>query len=178
MGKHHKLLSKRNYLIISSLIVIAIYCYQRFRQPTSIDFLDASQDVECSLDYVIDGDSIKANCQQQLVEIRLQHIDAPELAQEPWGKQSRLALQELLPQQFFVDFQGKDVYFRYLGVIYVDDISINQTLVGQGYARIYVHYQPPKGYKAAMKSAQKQRLGIWSAEGLHQDPQRFRRLSP
>src|SRR5512134_3237519 len=45
---------------------------------------------------VVDGDSIEAVIQGKREHIRLIGIDAPELAQRPWGKKAKKYLEELV----------------------------------------------------------------------------------
>lgn len=132
----------------------------------------------CRVKTVLDGDSLIANCGNKVVEIRLQHIDAPELLQDKWGIQSRQQLKKILANKTFTAvFHEIDVYQRYIATISIADIDVNQLMVEQGYARVYSKYHPPVQYIQSMKNAKSNRLGIWQTEGLQQDPQRFRRLS-
>ncbi|PIE44042.1 MAG: hypothetical protein CSA45_06905, partial [Gammaproteobacteria bacterium] len=66
----------------------------------------------CTVTRVIDGDSLIATCHGQKHKLRLMHIDAPELAQQPWGQHAKQALAALAQTQIWVDFHGQDVYQR------------------------------------------------------------------
>lgn len=170
------------YLVVSSLIVLGIYFY---RQPSPTLPIPQRQSYTCKIVKVTDGDSVTAICQQlssQLLSLRLQYIDAPEFSQFPWGKASQDTLTQLLAAndyQVKIQFDGKDVYQRYLAELYIniDAKAINQIMVERGMARVYARYDPPKTYLTAMQAAKKQRRGIWQEKGLHQDPQRYRRLA-
>ncbi len=133
----------------------------------------------CHLETVVDGDSIEAKCHDdgKLLRIRLNHIDAPEMKQGDWGRISKMALADLLTPTIDIRFQGRDVYQRYLGEIKSRQHIVNVELVERGMARVYKRYHPPKIYLTAMQRAKAQKRGIWRETGLHQDPQKFRRLS-
>lgn len=169
------LMGKMAYIGISSLIVIVIFLSTEQRFSTLND--DRSSFSDCRVLHVIDGDSIKVNCQGRALNLRLQHIDAPEISQSPWGRRAEHALTKLLEQHVDVSLHGKDIYGRYLAALTQQGLDINLALVQQGYARVYSRYQPPESYKKAMQAAKSQGLGIWQKAGLQQNPQRWRRLS-
>ena len=51
----------------------------------------------CTVSSVHDGDTIRAECNAEKLKVRLYCIDAPEMGQKPWGRESRDTLRELLP---------------------------------------------------------------------------------
>lgn len=178
-----RLLSRSAYLLFSSLLVAGITWWRSTPQRPA---LPAPDDGVCEVLQIIDGDSLTVNCQGQkghngqTHELRLMHIDAPELTQPRWGDKAKQALQALAVSQVTVHFHGKDIYQRDLAVIFPPTQgaeAINLTLVKQGVARVYSRYQPPAEYLTAMKTAKRHGVGIWQYSGLHQDPQRFRRLA-
>lgn len=181
MNKRHiinSLLSRNTYLLLSSLIIILIAYLTA--KPNRAD--TKPHDGLCQVNSIIDGDSLTVTCAGRQYPLRLMHIDAPELGQQPWGKKAKMALQALAGQSVQVAFHGHDVYARELAIIYAstatpDMLSINEQLVQQGFARVYRRYQPPPKFVAAMKAAKRQQRGIWQQDGLHQDPQRYRRLA-
>lgn len=127
----------------------------------------------------MDGDTVTVICPQvtkSVLTVRLQAIDAPEVEQAPWGMLSRQQLQQLVTKELVVLFSGSDVYQRYLGTIFLGKQDINQAMLEKGMARVYRRYQPPNHYLSTMQRAKEKQIGIWSVAGLHQDPQRYRRL--
>ena len=53
-------------------------------------------DISATVIGVTDGDTIQVRNQQgEIIKVRLGCIDAPELAQQTWGKQSKNRLQQL-----------------------------------------------------------------------------------
>lgn len=166
-----------SYAVLSSLAVLII-TLSTSRPPASSTTTVVKQAI-CQVLRVTDGDSLSVSCDNQTHRLRLMYIDAPEIKQQPWGEKARVALQALVKQQVFVAFHGKDVYHRDLALIYSDEArttALNLTLVKQGAVRVYSRYQPPAEYMTAMQIAKQNRLGIWQRQGLHQDPQRYRRL--
>ncbi|PID65162.1 MAG: nuclease [Gammaproteobacteria bacterium] len=172
----NRLLSRTTYLLLSSMAVVVIAWWTApLRRPAP----PAADSGMCTVTRVIDGDTLIATCHGQKHKLRLMHIDAPELAQQPWGQRAKQALAALAQTQIWVDFHGQDVYQRDLAEVYSADKthSINQALVEQGMARVYRRYQPPTTLLDAMKNAKQQGIGIWQQSGLQQNPQRFRRLA-
>ncbi|WP_234413886.1 thermonuclease family protein [Ideonella sp. A 288] len=85
---------------------------------------------------VIDGDSLwwQASPTAKPVEVRLAHIDAPEICQA-WGPQARAALQDLvLDRPVSLRAVGRDDYGRTLGVLHTEGIDVNLKMVEEGHA--------------------------------------------
>jgi micrococcal nuclease len=61
-------------------------------------------------------------------------VDAPELKQNPWGQQSKSRLQQLLPvgQSVQVRSIERDKYKRLVAEIFVNNRSVNLTMVQEG----------------------------------------------
>jgi endonuclease YncB( thermonuclease family) len=130
----------------------------------------------CRLDKVRDGDSLSVTCGNQRQEVRLYCIDAPELAQRPWGKQSRTALRRFTGQTIALKVQGKDRFGRLVAeVINADGTNLNLAQLKDGQAAMYRHYCKRNNYDAAEQSAQKAHRGIWSKPGQQQRPWEYRR---
>ena len=100
---------------------------------------------------VYDGDTITCDidCGLSIVlkqqKIRLYGINAPEVKGiekiEKGGLKARDALADKILNKTIIlhtikDKKGK--YGRYLGIVYLDDVNINQWLVDNGYAEIYL----------------------------------------
>ena len=116
-----------------------------------------------------DGDTLRVNRDGQPITIRLACIDAPELTQRPWGRQSRDYLQERLPLGQVVEVLPHtiDRYGRTVAEV-IHDININLAMVedGQAFAyRRYLHGCAAKQYLDAEYRASRHRFGIWQVEG-------------
>jgi micrococcal nuclease len=89
-----------------------------------------------------DGDTIRVSVNGKPITARLACIDAPEMAQQPYGLASRNRLQQLLPINSSVILQVADTdrYGRSVAKIYKGNLSINLTLVQEGQAVVYNQY--------------------------------------
>lgn len=170
-----QLLSYPFYVFYASLCILCLSYWQaKTNSPASLSEVGEYQ---CLPVRIIDGDSVIVNCNDEQISVRLIHIDAPEMRQQPWGKAAKNYLrQQLRDKSLLIQLSGKDIYQRYLGQIFIGETDINLLLVSLGYARVYQRYKPPKHYLQAMQKAKLQQLGIWRVGGLQQDPQRWRRL--
>ena len=126
----------------------------------------------------MDGDSIQSS---DGTTIRLYAIDAPELKQScysankawPCGEQSKQKLQAFVKnKQISCKLIEQDKYNRNVEDCSVDNKSINEYMVENGWAVAYTRYS--KKYKAAELRAKKNKLGIWSADCFIQ-PEKWRR---
>ncbi len=126
---------------------------------------------------VLDGDSLEVGG----IKVRLEGIDAPELAQtcrrmrlgdddqaataERWacGKAARRQLLALIGgQEVSCAGRGTDGYGRLLGVCAVAGVEINRHMVSSGWAWAFTRYA--KRYVALEAAARAGRRGIWSGE--------------
>tara|TARA_R110002012_G_C11604390_1_gene607601 strand:+ start:380 stop:712 length:333 start_codon:yes stop_codon:yes gene_type:complete len=97
---------------------------------------------------VYDGDTVTAQVDlgfgiSTKIKVRLKGIDTPELRGPVEEKVRGIAAREFLKNhvlekdiviQTFKDKKGK--YGRYIGVLWVNDININNLLVEQGHAEV------------------------------------------
>lgn len=116
-----------------------------------------------------DGDTLRARMQGQTVTIRLGCIDAPEMAQNPFGVQARNRLQQILPagQTVSVREIDRDQYGRTVAELFLGSRSVNLQMVAQGQAVVYPQYlsgcaAARNQYLQAEKQAKQQRLGFWN----------------
>jgi len=96
---------------------------------------------------VYDGDSITLKCDLGYkityeIKVRLYGIDTPELrgSSREKGLEARDFLRELILDKKIIFHSIKDrkgKYGRYLGIIYLDDININDLLLDKGFAEPY-----------------------------------------
>ena len=131
----------------------------------------STPDSSCHVLSVHDGDTLKLNCGLGIQSVRLACIDAPELEQKPWGEYGRQALLALTQQPLHWRSQGRDAYGRWIAWLYdSQQRSLNQQLVIQGAAAVYLDYCQECSLLDSQAHAQGQRLGIWASVGLHQRP--------
>lgn len=129
----------------------------------------------CAVDSIHDGDTMRLRCQSATERIRLYCIDAPEIAQAPWGEASRDALRRMTGSRVQVHAQTSDHYGRTVAELFDDQgRSLNLAMVEMGHAAVYGRYCQESRFFDAQRRAQSSRLGIWSREGDHQRPWAYR----
>ena len=132
----------------------------------------------CTVSSVYDGDTLRAECDGEKLKVRLYCIDTPEMAQKPWGTESRNYLRSLLPQgsQIQLVIHDKDKYGRQVAEVLQDKTNQNLAMVRSGHAAVYRKYCSEKhsDYYLAEEVAQRNKTGIWDKPGLHQSPWEWR----
>jgi len=117
-----------------------------------------------------DGDTIRIQHGDKLETIRLACIDAPEMAQVPYGDQARRYLQIRLPLQ-------RQVTIHPLNTEVIGDVNLNLALVEDGQAFVYPKYLgqcDANEYLDAEYRASRHRFGIWRVPGGIERPWLFR----
>jgi endonuclease YncB( thermonuclease family) len=125
-----------------------------------------------------DGDSLRVLRDGKPLTIRLACIDAPELAQAPWGLRSRDYLALRLPhgRDVRVIPHAIDRYGRTVAEV-ISDLSINLAMVEDGQAFAYRRYLAScgaKDYLEAEERASRHRFGVWQVPGGITRPWTFR----
>lgn len=120
-------------------------------------------------------------------KVRLIGIDAPELAQEPFGRKAKNHLKKILRESDWLvkvelDVQKRDRYGRVLAYLWTKQGEmVNYRMVRDGYAMVYT---VAPNVKYAEKLLEAQRLareegrGIWGKDGLKETPQDWRKKNP
>ncbi len=112
--------------------------------------------------HVYDGDSIKVNSNNRYYEIRLASIDAPEYSQE-FGQFCKTKLSNLIENQMInIQPRTTDRYDRIVADILFGKMNINKEMVKIGCAWAYRKYLYDQSYIGLEKTAQKQKIGLWS----------------
>ncbi|MBI5007512.1 MAG: thermonuclease family protein [Nitrosomonadales bacterium] len=126
---------------------------------------------------VLDGDTVLVSRNGKASKVRLANIDAPE-KEQPFGKQSRQSLQELVhKREVVIDSRAVDQYGRIVGLISLEGLDINQEQLRRGMAWEYSYFHSDKTYVALQKEAQQQQRGLW-AQADPQSPWQWRKLHP
>lgn len=123
---------------------------------------------------VYDGDTLTLeSVDQGIVKVRLEGIDAPELAQ-PHGKAARDALRDLvLASEVQVLVLDADRYGRAVGLVRAGTLDVNAELVRLGHAWAYLDYQPRPVLLDLETLARSQARGLWAERP--QPPWAYRR---
>ncbi|MEM9446443.1 MAG: thermonuclease family protein [Verrucomicrobiota bacterium] len=116
---------------------------------------------------VSDGDTIRVRQANNTITVRLACIDAPEIAQAPYGANARSRLQALLPFGSTVRLNpvDKDRYGRIMAETFRQNSNINLALVQEGAAVAYRQYLSncdSDQYLASEIYARQNQLGFWA----------------
>ena len=126
-----------------------------------------------------DGDTIRLIEGGKRITVRLACIDAPELAQAPYGEQARNYLQSRLKigSKVHLLSQTVDRYGRTVAEV-IGEINLNLAMVEDGMAFAYLKYLgqcDEKAYLDAEFRASRRRYGVWQVPGGITRPWDFRR---
>ena len=134
----------------------------------------------CAVVKVHDGDTLHVLCrrhadQPRKLKIRLHCIDAPELAQTPWGREARDHLRTFIGKgPITIQIVDKDKYRRSVAEITKNAENANLEMVKTGKAAVYWRHCKSLTYGLAQWQARSAHAGIWRQTGLHQTPWEYR----
>ena len=112
---------------------------------------------------VRDGDSIVVMRGGIGVEVRLDGIDCPELAQPFGGKAKSFTAGLAFGKTVRLAGKGKDRYGRELAEVFLPDgTSLNRELVSAGYAWWYRKYSTDRSLEGLELTARQERHGLWA----------------
>lgn len=117
-----------------------------------------------------DGDTMRVRDGGRLLTIRLACIDAPEIAQKPYGARAREALQQLAPvgSEVALQIQTTDRYGRSVAEVFRGGENLNLAMVRQGAAfafRKYLGQCNSLRYLSAESEAEFLQAGVWANPG-------------
>ncbi|NWF99212.1 MAG: thermonuclease family protein [Nitrospirae bacterium] len=172
--------------LFTSIIFIIVAVFYLINENISTT-KDKTTDSLVSVLSIADGDTLTARIGKKEEKIRLIGIDAPELAQKPWGEKSKEFLQSIISSSGWkvsieYDIDKRDKYGRLLAYLRTADGQlINQKMLENGYAMLFT-FPPNVKYvnelTAAQSTARKNKLGIWSDKGLKERPVDYRMVHP
>jgi endonuclease YncB( thermonuclease family) len=169
---------KRSAPVLLAVLTIAIFGINRLLEEPTAPLPPKGAELACKISNVYDGDTVAASCEKGKLTIRIFGIDAPELGQKPWGKRSRDLLRNLMPRSVRLEVTDKDRYGRVVARLYQGNQDVGLELVRQGGAVVYTHYNKLRTYRLAQGEAKREKLGVWSRPGAHQEPWEWRKLNP
>lgn len=113
---------------------------------------------------VMDGDTIRALNGDVEEKVRLFGIDAPEKKQDYGDLAREFTAQFCLDKTVSVmPISRKDLYGRTVGIISVDNQSLNEELLRHGFAWWYQSLaKSRKDYGEMEKEARDKKIGVWS----------------
>jgi len=113
---------------------------------------------------IVDGDSISAVINQELVRVRLAGVDAPE-GNQPFAIDSRQSLHDLC---FWVEAElssiSKDYYGRMLARVKCNGVNVNAEQVRRGMAWVADQSVEDKELVQLQEEARTAKRGLWSYE--------------
>ena len=132
---------------------------------------------DCAVLSIYDGDNMTVRCDGRKIKVRLYCIDAPEMAQKPWGRQSRDHLRRITTDSVQLVVHTRDRYGREVGEVLANpgSLNLNQSQVQAGQAAEYDRYCKEPVYRDLESAARRAKVGIWSMPGLQQEPWTWRR---
>ena len=147
--------------------------------PTPTEPQEPGASIPCVVSNVVDGDTLDCADSRR---VRLLLIDAPEMAQEPFGGLAHKALADLVPIgtaiSLEIDVDPADRYGRTLAyVVLPDGRIVNEELLRNGAAVVAVY--PPnvrhvERFRAAAQKAQQAGRDMWGLDGFRCLPDDFR----
>ena len=184
MAKKSKKMTSGN--LIKSLLVLVVVAIAAVYFPELFSEVDETPSrkglVPVELVKTIDGDTIKIKYEGKEQNVRYLLIDTPEtnhprLGKQPFGEKAKERNRELMNSgklEIEFDIGGKtDKYDRLLAYIYIDGVSVQETLLEEGLARVAYVYPPNTrhldAYKKAEEKAKKAGIGIWTLEDYSTD---------
>jgi endonuclease YncB( thermonuclease family) len=127
---------------------------------------------------VHDGDTLTLQDGRRSVRVRLYGIDAPELAQEPYGPWAgRYAAWLVLGRQVDYFPQDRDRYGRVVAIVVrrPDGLNVNEALLYNGCAWHYRRYDHSARFAALEADARRAHRGLW-AEAHPLPPWQYRQM--
>lgn len=159
--------------MIGLLVIAALLVVQRCRtsDPPASGFTEPPG--ECRVTRLADGDSLTCADGSRL---RLIGIDAPELAQPPFGRRSQDALDAMIggkTLRLTYDIEARDEFGRLLAYAWLGSTFVNESMVRNGWAVAFkvppndLHYGR---LRAAEQEARADELGHWPTGGFECRP--------
>lgn len=128
----------------------------------------------CQVFKVYDGDTMTVNCEGEKIKVRLYCIDAPELGQEPWGREARDQLVALAGSTVRIDVKDQDRYGRQVAEVWRDGRNLNLAMVRAGEAVEYDRFCKDRVYRAVETESRDAHRGVWRSPGIQQKPWEWR----
>ncbi len=114
---------------------------------------------------ISDGDTITVLINRRQFKIRLDAIDAPEIAQD-YGSKSKTFLSDLVGGKVITGKTlGQDKYGRNLCRLFVNNVAVNAEMISNGLAWHYVQYSDDQELAALEAKAKSESKNLWSQSG-------------
>lgn len=162
---------------IALIAILLLFGCEEISSSKLIETNETTNQIPVELVDVLDGDTIKINYNGKTEKVRYLLIDTPELnhstqGKQPLGEEAKARNEELLTSgDVSIEFdEGNrtDDYGRLLAYLYVDGVSVQETLLEEGFARVAYIFPPNTKYVEAFTEsedvAKETNVGIWQYE--------------
>ena len=123
-----------------------------------------------------DGDTITIQMDGEKKKIRLYGIDTPEINQSFGTEAKQFLSDQILNKEVEIEVKDTDRYKRLVAIVYLNNKSMNELLLKEGWAWWYEAYAKKEyKYKELQEEAQKRKRGMWRNKG-NIPPWEFRKL--
>ena len=175
-----KLLSDHRIILFWSLAIIGLIFPWIIPPKTTVASTTPGSGRICQIASIYDGDTMRVICDGERMKVRLNCIDAPEMGQKPWGRESRDYLRAIATPSIRVIGKKKDRYGRLIAEVWTNDDTntqenLNLAMVHSGRAAVYPKYCKEQQYYQAQEGAQGVPSGIWEKPGDWQRPWEWRK---
>lgn len=157
------------------IVMPAVYYDENFNKIEN-DYSGDTDKIEVELIKTVDGDTAKFKMNGEEITVRFLGINTketvdPEIGEEEWGKEASDFTKEKLESASKIELEfdevadEKDKYDRYLVWIWVDDVLLQNLLIENGLAEIYMlqnNYKYAGMLQESEETAKNNKLGIWS----------------
>lgn len=111
---------------------------------------------------IADGDSFTLLTDGKMqVRVRMHGIDAPEKGQA-YSQVSKQYLSNIIfNQKVTVEVNSRDKYRRVVGMVFVGDKNINETMLSEGLAWHFIRYDKNKSWSILQEQAKRAKKGLW-----------------
>ena len=109
---------------------------------------------------IADGDTFTLLVDSTQVKIRLHGIDCPEKRQD-FGQVAKKFLSEMVFNKI-VHKTNRDRYGRTIGIVFIDNINVNEGLLKAGLAWHYKKYDHNSVWTLLEDIARAEKKGLWS----------------
>ena len=125
---------------------------------------------------VNDGDTITIMMNGEKQKISLYGIDTPEINQSFGTEAKQFLSDQILNREVEIEVKDTDRYKRLVAIVYLNDKSMNELLLKEGWAWWYEAYAKIEyKYKELQEQAQEKKRGMWRNKG-NIPPWEFRKM--
>ena len=123
-----------------------------------------------------DGDTITIQMDGEKKKRRLYGIDTPEIDQSFGTEAKQFLSDQILNKEVEIEVKDTDRYKRLVAVVYLNNKSMNEQLLKEGWAWWYEAYAKKEyKYKELQEEAQRRKRGMWRNKG-NIPPWEFRKM--